>query len=465
MCKGNRLWTTAKCKDTTNANGIYCNPTINDCAASEPEGCASLDPPKCVRNELYPNIKNCSQYFDCINSSSSKSPQLKSCPPLEYFHPSWRKCVFHTSYKACRAIECPLGVRTTKAHPIEKSFYYECKDQLTTLKQCIHVGEVYDESSQTCVTTCNWKSDGHVFSNPKNCTSYYMCKRNRDRLELVSYDCPIGTGFNSISQKCERDFQHMCNELSILENSFEYILRKLPFGKTASKLAELTMDLADYNPITFALKLGMQQDLVSNIIVVGDYIISSKAFPPTILAAILFKTVEYLPIELRDVAQSLLELIALPQSLSSAHYSLQMESVEDKEPQFPINFRYISRVISEKSVPQILEELQRYFMYHLQLNGENLQEMQRLLRISVPDIIKFTHYNIEHDVFYFTNENLIGIDTDKLFRIFDHKINEITQELRENDADVIAKYVHPILVLHRYYFLEGTRDWIASVRF
>lgn len=277
--------------ELTGIENIYCNPKTDKCQSTPPSECDPVKEFKCTRDGTFPNLLECRRYIKCFN----KTATYKECSPTHIYNQRYGKCVLQLRPSNCKKISC--GV--TNSYPGDESVYYECINGQPMLKICPEETEMYNASTKICESIC--KQPG-LIQNTKDCSTYYSCEDEDGLLNIKKKICPEGTGFDYINLKCKKGYQKLCNEQAALQNFSE----KLPIIKFFINPIIWFANLINFNPIIILLNMGVNEKLMSDLLMAFDYLLTYKKLPTGYVDFVINTIMKFIPKEFQEIINAII---------------------------------------------------------------------------------------------------------------------------------------------------------------
>lgn len=192
--QNNGIWTEQivfKCNSTS----PYCDYTTGTCSSQPSVECAPTDSFICMRDGFFPDPTYCRKYHVCYNSTA----YLYKCDSYNYYYydSQTEKCTYGSS---CYTLDCSgkNGIKISYAN--DDSIFAYCVTGSAYIVDKCPGNYQFVYSKQTCQPMCDSE---RLVPDVDDCTKYYRCsKGSSSTYTLTHEDCPQGSGFNAVYNRC-----------------------------------------------------------------------------------------------------------------------------------------------------------------------------------------------------------------------------------------------------------------------
>lgn len=177
-----------------NSTTPYCDYATGTCSSDPSLECAPTDKFICMRDGAFPDPSDCKQYHVCYNYTSYSY----KCDKNYYNYDSdSEQCVYGAS---CYTFSCSGKSGVKVAYGNDASIFAYCIYGSAYLVDRCPGNYELSSSRQACLPKCNSE---RLIPDVDDCTKYYKCsKESTSSYTLTHEDCPHGSGFDPIYNRC-----------------------------------------------------------------------------------------------------------------------------------------------------------------------------------------------------------------------------------------------------------------------
>lgn len=313
MCLLGQHWSSTSCANEISGHSRpYCDSKTDKCTNIRPDGCPRISTVSCLRDDVFPDISDCTRYYKCINSTA----ELLPCPENFIYKHEFGKCVFKLFNNECMAISSCEFEDFLQEYPGDLSLYYGCKAGKPFINACAS-SEFFNTTSEKCETRCQ---EIGLLAIPQNCMRYYRCKKEEHGFIAVEEKCPNDYGFNPTTLSCDKGYSILCNELAVFETNIYDFLSTIPILGLFTSVIRKTLNFVKLNPVKIMFIFRLSDDSISTLIRVVDYIYYNKRLPPTTIWILIKLIVKNLPSQLQFIFNILSQLGSIGTYARSSKY-------------------------------------------------------------------------------------------------------------------------------------------------
>lgn len=193
-----------KCPSSTpycQTYGTTCSPT--------PGICSSSTNFKCSAKGFFPDIRNCSQYYQC--ESLGGISQLYTCIRGYVYNPEGHNCIRQTSNSQCLKIDCTSKSNVDKyvVYSPDKSVHVYCATDVKGVSfpivlKCEIPGHISVLGENDTESKCKFGcvAEGR-FPDPDNLARFYDCSKFGNSFIEYHQSCLTDTIYNRDKEICE----------------------------------------------------------------------------------------------------------------------------------------------------------------------------------------------------------------------------------------------------------------------
>ncbi|XP_071051108.1 uncharacterized protein [Onthophagus taurus] len=369
-------WTTEICgSGLTGEANIYCDPSTDKCTSTPFDGCASISRFNCLREGLLPHTKDCGLFHKC-------SVDLKSedflCAQNYVYKQTYGKCILKLSDEDCVVLPTCGLQDSISLYPGDSSIYYSCISSKFSIKACKE-SEIFDLDKQICKTRCT--TNGFL-PNTRNCLKYYECFTSTEsgNLEIKELTCPDGQGFNPSTKTCQINYKNICNELYLLETDIYDLISFTPITEIIISPIKNILNHFNINPMNVLFLLNLNDEILSDGILVIDYIYKNKKLPPATLTLLVDAILPRLPSSLQSIIKAMINLGII--NLQNRSTTLNLTGNDEQE----VIKSYLLGILSNTTidVPTIINSFE----------GKSQQEISKMIFDEIMKVFQVPEYQI-----------------------------------------------------------------------